>query len=146
MYVQVQEGGGGNAVRVGSIQLRKIAKNCGPQCPLCDSPSGCCFFTGLWTVTRSSLRVLRPVVNSACDAECGPTAADKPPPNAPCRGPPTDAGLAARDLRLSIASFAGPLAGGRPDGGARLAPVPAAVAVAPHFTAAVRLGEARPLS
>ena len=26
--------------------------------PLCDIPSGCCFFTGPWTVTRSSLRLL----------------------------------------------------------------------------------------
>ena len=26
---------------------------------LCDSPSGCCSFTGPWTVTRSSLRMLR---------------------------------------------------------------------------------------
>ena len=30
--------------------------------PLCDIPSGCCFFTGPWTVTRSSLRMLRRVV------------------------------------------------------------------------------------
>ena len=29
--------------------------------PLCDIPSGCCSFTGLWTVTRSSLRMLRRV-------------------------------------------------------------------------------------
>ena len=29
--------------------------------PLCDMPSGCCFFTGPWTVTRSSLRMLRRV-------------------------------------------------------------------------------------
>jgi hypothetical protein len=29
--------------------------------PLCDIPSGCCSFTGPWTVTRSSLRMLRPV-------------------------------------------------------------------------------------
>ena len=28
---------------------------------LCDIPSGCCFFTGPWTVTRSSLRVMRRV-------------------------------------------------------------------------------------
>ena len=27
----------------------------------CDIPSGCCFFMGPWTVTRSSLRVLRRV-------------------------------------------------------------------------------------
>ena len=26
--------------------------------PLCDIPSGCCSFTGPWTVTRSSLRIL----------------------------------------------------------------------------------------
>ena len=29
--------------------------------PLCDIPSGCSFFTGPWTVTRSSLRMLRRV-------------------------------------------------------------------------------------
>ena len=29
--------------------------------PPCDIPSGCCFFTGPWTVTRSSLRMLRRV-------------------------------------------------------------------------------------
>ena len=29
--------------------------------PLCDIPSGCCFFTGPWTVTLSSLRMLRRV-------------------------------------------------------------------------------------
>ena len=27
--------------------------------PLCDIPSGCSFFTGPWTITRSSLRMLR---------------------------------------------------------------------------------------
>ena len=30
-----------------------------PLPPLCDIPSGCCSFTGPWTVTRSSLRMLR---------------------------------------------------------------------------------------
>ena len=30
-----------------------------PPPPLCDMPAGCSFFTGPWTVTRSSLRVLR---------------------------------------------------------------------------------------
>ena len=29
--------------------------------PPCDIPSGCCFFTGPWTVTRSALRMLRQV-------------------------------------------------------------------------------------
>ena len=29
--------------------------------PQCDIPSGCCSFTGPWTVTRSSLRMLRRV-------------------------------------------------------------------------------------
>ena len=29
--------------------------------PLCDIPSGCCFFTGPWTVTRSSHRMLHRV-------------------------------------------------------------------------------------
>ena len=32
-----------------------------PLAPLCDIPSGCCSFTGPWTVTRSSLRMLRRV-------------------------------------------------------------------------------------
>ena len=31
------------------------------RCPLCDIPSGCCSFTGPWTVTCSSLRILRQV-------------------------------------------------------------------------------------
>ena len=30
-----------------------------PPPPLCDIPSGCCSFMGPWTVTRSSLRMLR---------------------------------------------------------------------------------------
>ena len=33
----------------------------GLEAPPCDIPSGCCFFTGPWTVTRSSLRMLRRV-------------------------------------------------------------------------------------
>ena len=33
----------------------------GGSSPLCDIPSGCCFFTGPWTVTHSSLRMLRRV-------------------------------------------------------------------------------------
>ena len=32
-----------------------------PPPPLCDIPSGCCFFTGPWTVPRSALRMLRRV-------------------------------------------------------------------------------------
>ena len=32
-----------------------------PLAPLFDIPSGYCFFTGPWTVTRSSLRMLRRV-------------------------------------------------------------------------------------
>ena len=32
-----------------------------PPPPPCDVPSGCCFFTGPWTVTRSSLCMLRRV-------------------------------------------------------------------------------------
>ena len=32
-----------------------------PAPPLCDIPLSCCFFTGPWTVTRSSLRILRRV-------------------------------------------------------------------------------------
>ena len=39
-------------------------RNPGATCtgdPLCDIPSGCRSFTGPWTVTRSSLRMLRRV-------------------------------------------------------------------------------------
>ena len=32
-----------------------------PPAALCDIPSGCCSFTGPWTVTRSSLRMLRQI-------------------------------------------------------------------------------------
>ena len=48
-------------------KMPKIKKKCEPQLPpdprppLCGIPSGCCFFTGPWTVTRSSLRMLRRV-------------------------------------------------------------------------------------
>ena len=34
---------------------------CPPPPPPCDIPSGCGFFTGSWTVTHSSLRMLRRV-------------------------------------------------------------------------------------
>ena len=40
---------------------RSAAQTLGGRPRLCDIPSGCCFFTGPWTVTRSSLRVLRRV-------------------------------------------------------------------------------------
>ena len=33
----------------------------GGATPLCDIPSGCCSFTGPWTVTCPSLRMLRRV-------------------------------------------------------------------------------------
>ena len=36
-------------------------RGCQDPPPLCDIPSGCCSFTGPWTVTRSSLRMLRRV-------------------------------------------------------------------------------------
>jgi hypothetical protein len=46
--------------------LLRGAKDMHPQrqhifAPLCDIPSGCCFFTGPSTVTRSSLRMFRRV-------------------------------------------------------------------------------------
>ena len=36
-----------------------VGPDAGPHPPLCDIPSGCCFFTGPWTVTRSYLHMLR---------------------------------------------------------------------------------------
>ena len=41
--------------------LRKHNGRLAPPPPPCDIPSGCCFFTGPWTATRSSLRMLRRV-------------------------------------------------------------------------------------
>ena len=60
--------------------------------PLCDSPSGCCFFTGPWTVTRSSLRMLRRVAAFCRPLQRvlllvsfprlrGPVVAQSPPPS-----------------------------------------------------------------
>ena len=40
------------------IPPRKVSR---AEHPPCDIPSGCCSFTGPWTVTRSSLRMLRRV-------------------------------------------------------------------------------------
>ena len=54
-----------NALFVGGCQGRIFPTPPHPACthppthPLWDIPSGCCFFTGPWTVTRSSLRMLR---------------------------------------------------------------------------------------
>ena len=44
------------------VHLHLRVVSCPPRItPLCDIPSGCCSFTGPWTVTRSSLRMLRRV-------------------------------------------------------------------------------------
>ena len=44
------------------LSIRKFTKPPGKEAPpLCDIPSGCCSFTGPWTVTRSSLCMLRRV-------------------------------------------------------------------------------------
>ena len=50
------------ALVVEKIRLGQLA-NAKPQAapPPCDIPSRCCSFTGPWTVTRSSLRMLRRV-------------------------------------------------------------------------------------
>ena len=50
-----REGGGG---------ARRLAWQPNHPPPLCDTPSGCCFFTRPWTVTRSALRMLRRVAAS----------------------------------------------------------------------------------
>ena len=39
--------------------LQGLGQPSPPPPPLCDIPSGCFFLTGPWTVTRSSLRMLR---------------------------------------------------------------------------------------
>ena len=48
-----------NADRNHCMYLTDPVANTPP--PLCDIPSGYCFFTGPWTVTRSSLRMLHRV-------------------------------------------------------------------------------------
>ena len=56
--------GGGWESEIHGFVYQKWANNLFlPQnlIPPCDSPSGCCSFTGPWTVTRSSLRMLRRV-------------------------------------------------------------------------------------
>ena len=54
------EGRLGGGSRLGSTALDRTRCLQDPP-PLCDIPSGCCSFTGPWTVTRSSLRMLRRV-------------------------------------------------------------------------------------
>ena len=54
-----------------------------PPAPLCDVPSGCCFFTGPWTATRSSLRTLRRVA-----AFCWQLPAPPPPQRSKQKVPP----------------------------------------------------------
>ena len=52
--------GGGS--RPGALARRcRLVPGLSNDDPLCDIPSGCCSFTGPWTVTRSSLRMLRRV-------------------------------------------------------------------------------------
>ena len=46
---------------LGDWGVRSSLQFCPPPPPLCDITSRCCFFTGPWTVTRSSLRMLRRV-------------------------------------------------------------------------------------
>ena len=67
------EGGGGRHgcalfTRSGTLPHRRRVNRQKPHhspqpqgTPLCDIPSGCCLFTGPWTVTRTSLRMLRRV-------------------------------------------------------------------------------------
>ena len=43
------------------LRVSGVSVLCLQTAPLCDIPSGCCSFTGPWTVTRSSLRMLRRV-------------------------------------------------------------------------------------
>ena len=54
----------------------------GNRDPLCDIPSGCCSFTGPWTVTRSSLRMLRRVAAFCCPPVAAPAPPPRPPPGA----------------------------------------------------------------
>ena len=51
--------------------------------PLCGIPSRCCFFTGPWTVTRSSLRMLRRVAAFCRPLRPPPLRRTLPPPPPP---------------------------------------------------------------
>ena len=55
------EGGGGGGGDPQGHRGKPTRQWRGKPCPPCDIPSGCCSFTGPWTVTRSSLRMLRRV-------------------------------------------------------------------------------------
>ena len=46
------------------LSAPEISRN--PPPPPCDIPSGCCSFTGPWTITHSSLRMLRWVAAFCC--------------------------------------------------------------------------------
>ena len=52
--------GGWRPVATGGGGVGRVDRP-GRAAPLCDIPSGCCSFTGPWTVTHSSLRMLRRV-------------------------------------------------------------------------------------
>ena len=52
---------GARAAAGAGVRHRMTRASDPPPPPLCDIPSGCCSFTGPWTVTRSSLRMLRRV-------------------------------------------------------------------------------------
>ena len=61
LVLSVAGGGGGVLSREKKAASGFCEWTGGPSIPLCDIPSGCCFFAGPWTVTRSSPRVLHQV-------------------------------------------------------------------------------------
>ena len=89
--------------RNGRTALPSRGHDAPPPPPLCDIPYGCCSFTGPWTVTRSSLRMLRRVaafcrpprpvlLRVSCWAQCPPPPPPPPTPPAPfhnCCGMPS---------------------------------------------------------
>ena len=86
----------------------------GEDAPLCDIPSGCCSFTGPWTVTRSSLRMLR---LGGCAVWASAAASSAPPPPPPTSGAELlkgSYGEMHRRMRASGVGSCGVLLGGPP--------------------------------
>ena len=91
----------------GGRQPRGVARSNpdSPPPPPCDIPSGRCSFTGPWTATRSSLRMLRqvvafcrPVLLAACTNAVRRSGVSPPPP--PTAPPP--ASVLGHGLRLPM--------------------------------------------
>ena len=95
----IRGGGGAGRARRSVLPGKDVLEERGGGCigrgrhPLCDIPSGCCFFTGPWTVTPSPSRLpsLCPAslsltancsFDGICDRQSRPQPLGQPPPTA----------------------------------------------------------------